>query len=64
VQEHVLAAIIRRDETKASRVIEKFDRPGLAHGKLLSPFTMIRVLPATRTQSNNSKVGGNNRALS
>jgi hypothetical protein len=24
-------------------MIEKFDRPGLAHGKLLSPFQMTRM---------------------
>jgi hypothetical protein len=37
VKKHILAAIVRRDKAEPARMIEEFDRPGLTHGKLLSP---------------------------
>jgi hypothetical protein len=37
VKEYVLAAVVRRNEAEASRMIEKLDGPSLAHGKLSFP---------------------------
>src|SRR5262245_18817388 len=42
MQEHILAAIIRRDEAESSRMIEELDRTALTHGKLLFPFQIVR----------------------
>jgi hypothetical protein len=64
VQEHVLAAIVRRDEAKTPRMIEELDRPGLAHGKLLSPFQMIRLPIESRITLRNFKDGESNRDAS
>jgi hypothetical protein len=63
VQEHILAAIIRRDEAEAPRVVEKFDRPSLAHGKLLSPFQRLRETDGPAEDSVNSKDGERNHDL-
>jgi hypothetical protein len=45
-------------------MIEELDRPGLAHGKLLSPFQMIRLPIESRITLRNFKDGESNRDAS
>src|SRR4029453_6367544 len=55
MQKHILAAIVRRDEAEPSRVIEELDRTGLTHGKLLSPFKIIRALTPRRESDKSTR---------
>jgi hypothetical protein len=63
VQKNVFATIVRRDEAEPPRVIEKFDRSGLTHGTLLSPFQFVRAQAAREVQAS-LEIGERNRVAS
>src|SRR5512143_561951 len=63
VQKYVFATIVRRDEAEPPRVIEEFDRSGLTHGTLLSPFQIVRVRMARESSGESRNRGKKSRLL-